>query len=268
MSTIVFDGDETLWFSLHTYDGAMFEFLQYLHTVALPPHTPVNGDYTYHHYKKFESRNAEAVNPDTLEPWGIQRGRVAKSMVDTYHLVCWDIKRTRGIDVYDKEHERHIHDVIGDRPFDASRHPWAPGAEDMLDELSKSGHTLCVLTKYDQDTWAGGRAAALRVERFFKPENVLAIHGRKTADHFRQVSRAKRIKENGDFITVGNSKDDLIMVTEEDDKAWRGFFVAIPTTSPIESESGEVPRLSSPPIKHPRVVTVKKVTDILDYLRA
>ena len=41
MSTIVFDGDETLWFSTQEYDSARFEFLLYLHSTALPPHTPV-----------------------------------------------------------------------------------------------------------------------------------------------------------------------------------------------------------------------------------
>ncbi len=266
MSTIVFDGDETLWFSLHTYDGAMFEFLHYLHGTALPAHTPVNGDYTYHLYnKRFERMNADAINPDTMEPWGIQRGRVAKSMVDTYQRVCYEIKNTRGIDVYDKKHETHIN-KIGDKPFEATRHPWAPGAREMLEELIKLGHTVCVLTKYDQDTWRNERAAVLEVAKFFKPENIRAIHGRKTPDDFRRVAGV-RANDATDYITVGNSKDDLIMVTEVDDKSWRGFFVAIPTTSPIESESSDIPRLTSAPVKHPRIVTVKKVTDILDHLR-
>jgi phosphoglycolate phosphatase-like HAD superfamily hydrolase len=255
MSTIVFDGDETLWFSAQEYDSACFEFLLYLHSTALPPHTPVSGDYTYNLYAKhFEKINAKTG--------GIKRGRVAKSMVDTYRFVCSEIQKTRGIDVYNKKHEDHVW-KIGDKPFDVTKHPWAPGAEKMLEELVKRGHTLCVLTKYDQETWHKEKAIALDVHRFVKTENILAIHDRKTPEHFLQVSRAHE-KGNEDFITVGNSKDDLIMVTEVENKLWRGFYIAIPTTSPMESESDADWQLPLPSIDHPRVVTVKNVTDILD----
>lgn len=139
---LVFDGDDTLWYVEYLYSQAYADFFSFLYG-KLGYYVP-NLHFMYRVFFEVEDRN--------IPIWGVRRGRVAESMVETYQLICEYARKKWGCDVYDQEVELKIR-TIGDQPFDLAKHVWVPDAEAVLGELFRRGSTLCLLTKYDRDIW-------------------------------------------------------------------------------------------------------------------
>ena len=249
----VFDGDDTLWYSEYTYSQAYADFFAFLYE-KLGYRVP-NIHFIYKVFSHIEDRNVPL--------WGVKRGRVAESMVETYELVCKYARKKWGQDVYDPKIEEEIR-KIGDQPFDLTKHVWAPDAESTLTELLRRGHALRLLTKYDSQLWPE-KAAILRAERFFANGHVVTIHGKKELPHFEQFF------SNSDFshaYAVGNSASDLVPAMCDGDHRWSGFYVPLPTSVP-ELEIGSKPTASNfnpMSIDHPCVVTLGCLSEIFRYI--
>lgn len=251
MSTVVFDGDDTLWNAEWKYSQACADFFSFLYT-ALGRHVP-NLHFIYKVFFDHEDRNGKTL--------GIRRGRVALSMQETYQDICEWVKNYGGQDVYRKEHVERIK-TIGDQPFDVTQHHWIPGAEQTLQELLNRGHELCLLTKYDRNMWPQ-KAAALRTDRFFSSDRTLTVDGRKEIKDFLAISRAAQ-KPGQTLFTVGNSEGDLIAAQALEN--WRGFYIPLASSVPLEKDTRPKGQLFEPtPIDHPRVTSLKSITEILQH---
>jgi len=249
----VFDGDDTLWYVEWKYSQAVADFFSYLYKI-LREHMP-NFHFLQQIFFALDEKNSKS--------WGIKRGRVAESMLETYRMICQMVKKQTGQDIQSPEHEARIR-FIGDQPFDVQEHHWIPGAEEMLEELLKKGHTPCLLTKYDRGTWPE-KATQLRLSRFIPDEHILVVEGRKRVEDFWRVAEAAGADDSCPLYTVGNSEGDMIPV--EAHERWNGFYIPLPSTVPLERDTRPTGEDFTPaPYNHPRVKTLKSIRELVDYL--
>ena len=176
-------------------------------------------------------------------------------MLDTHRLICDMFMESSGVDLWSAKDATRIAQ-IANQPFDYNRHPWLPGAEDVLSALLARGVKLCLLTSYDEEIWPE-RAKFLRMDRFFDPESVLAIPGKKTPADFLHVSKIGDDPDVAAFA-IGNRGTDLCAV--RDDSRWRGLLIPVPSTVPDQDEI----ELAD----HPRVTVLKSISEVLNHIPA
>lgn len=248
----VFDGDDTLWYVEWKYSQAYADFFSYLYR-AIRNYVP-NIHFIYKTFCAVEERNASR--------FGIRRERVAESMVETYRQICAWVKNLQNKDIYDKTHEYRIR-AIGDQPFDVRECQWIPGAEEALQDLQDRGHTLCLLTKYDRETWPE-KADILRASRFFRPECIRVVEKRKELQDFASLAVAASATGDRAIYTVGNSEGDMLPVTS--DERWYGFYIPLPSSVPLEHDTKPLDESFAPtPYNHSRVITLRSITELSQY---
>lgn len=253
MSTFVFDGDDTLWDVEYLYSQCYADFLSFIYK-ALGRYVP-NLHFVYQVFFDNEDKN--------IKTWGVRRGRVAQSMIETYRQICDWVKEYSGADLYQESHETELR-RIGDQPFDVSKHRWIPGAEEVLYALRREGHTLCLLSKYDRTVWPE-KAEILDTGRFFETETIQLVDHRKRPEDFEDLL-LRVDRTNSPAFTVGNGEGDMVPVSADTGERWHGFYVPIVSSSPTEKDTRPTERGFNPKqIVHSRIKTLRSIRDIFHH---
>lgn len=253
MSVMIFDGDDTLWHVEWRYSQAYADFFAFLYRVL--GHYVPDLHSVYQVFFAIEGRNAKT--------YGVNRGRVAASMLETYHKVAEEVEHHLGDRVRSAKHEDEIR-RIGDIPFDVSKHYWSDGAEQVLAELAARGHTLCLLTKYDQNVWPE-KAQHLGTKRFFADDHIVCVSGRKTPGDFEDLANYAGASSLEMRYTVGNSEGDMVPVLHGDQ--WFGFYIPRMSTVLLENDKRPADVFFSPAqYEHKRVRTLPNLPSILSHL--
>ncbi len=251
-ATLVFDADDTLLATSWTYDAAYCSFFEYLYRI-MPGRVPCLHDV----YERFIQIEAE------LAPsWGIKRGRVAESMATLYQEICDWIKERYGESVYRFGYEKKIRE-IGDTPFHYQNHTWLPEVKETLLELKRRGHVLCLLTSYDTGLFPE-RSKFLGFCEFFEPKRVMSINRKKTSSDFIEVS-GWQPNSDSRFFSIGNGESDIRPVLDISEN-WHGVYIPFRTTSPFFNRSDGKVKFDAKPFDHPKVITVRKFSELLKHL--
>ena len=251
MATFVLDADDTLWMNEWQYSKAKADFLAFLYDRLgdrMPNITSVLTKYS-------------SIDATLGKEMGVRRGRVARTMVETYLAICQWSEERFGKVAWNKGDEEAIRQ-IGDQPFDYTKLRWTAGAKEVLDTLKEAGHTLCLLSSYDSNVFPA-RADFMGIDKFFAPERIRTAELGKTREDFIAVSGWTPESEDI-FVSVGNGEKDMRIPVEISEN-WRGVYVPYGSTSPTFSHS-EQADFTPPPIEHPRIITVDSIYGVLGLL--
>ncbi|MBI2637666.1 MAG: HAD family hydrolase [Candidatus Sungbacteria bacterium] len=254
-NVFVFDGDDTLWMNEWQYSEAYANYFSYL-------------------YKIFEGKTPALhliweryflIESELYKEWGVKKGRVAEAMVKMYHDLCKRVKFEYGEDEYRFEHEENIRE-IGDQPFQYERIVWNTGAQDVLRQLRRDGHTVCFLSSFDKEVFPH-KAGFLKLYDFFDKKNVHITEFKKTKEDFITASGWKKefAELNCDWYAVGNGESDVRPALEISER-WRGIYIPHGSTSQYFRGKRGMDYWTSTSIGHPRAVTIRSISELFTVI--
>lgn len=253
-SVWVFDIDDTLAMNEWQYSAAFAHFFHYLYqnfTWMMPNFNDVQ--------KTFKE-----IDEQLFISYGINRGRVAESMLKTYEEICNWIEGRWGINARNQNHEREIA-AIGDSPFEFTRMEMLNNAKIILGKLKSRGDKLCCLSSYDKQVFPQ-KAKFLKLYAYFKKKNIKLLPGKKTTADFIEASGWKPELDNQcHWHVVGNGPSDVLPAMQISEN-WRGFYIPHGSTSALFKNDAACKRFTPCPIDHPRIITLRDIKDILNYI--
>jgi phosphoglycolate phosphatase-like HAD superfamily hydrolase len=247
-SVFVFDVDDTLGRLARLYDLAYLEYFTAIYTFF-----PAKIPCLHSVYRKFFE-----IDKENSGIYGIQRGRIAASMIDSYRSICdW-----LGQD-YDLDHEDEVRE-IGDKPFKLREWQWIEAAKQTLKKLKGQGHKLCALSSYEESLF-WDKVRIIGLDSYIEHGNMLPVHFQKTKEDFIKVSGWSLDIEDkyAGWCTVGNGESDIKPALEISNK-WVGFYIGHKTTSPYFNNSDS--EYDAKPMDDPRVVNLKSIIQIFDHI--
>ncbi len=254
LSVRVIDFDDTGAMNEWQYSAAFAHFFHYLYV-----------NFTWMMPNLWDVRDTwKEIDDGLFAEYGVNKGRVAKSMLLTYEEVCKWIEYRWEVNVRSEVHEKEIQN-IGDSPFDFTRMQLLENAKLVLTELRSRGDKLCCLSSYDQNVFPD-KARFLKIYDYF--HFVKLVKGKKRAEDFIEVSGwTPELDDKYSWYAIGNGPGDILPAMEISDN-WRGFYIPHGSTSALfkHDTKDNKNRFIPPPIDHPRVVTVRDIKDILKYI--
>lgn len=253
-SVWVFDVDDTLGMNEWQYSAAFAEFYHYLYSNfrwMMP-----NFNAVYSMLKKIDS--------ELFYSYGVNRGRIAESMAQTYEEVCKWIEYRWGKNIRHRDHERQIR-AIGDLPFAFTEMELLNNAKFVLHELKSRDDKLCCLSSYDKKIFPL-KAKFLGLDSFFNVSDVRLTQGKKTTADFIEVSGwTQELDRYYEWYVVGNGPGDILPAMEISEN-WRGFYVPHGSTSAFFKDDSELNFFIPPPIDNFKVKSLRDIEEILNYI--
>lgn len=251
-----FDLDDTVIPNTYTYNKPMIDFVVYL-TKLFAKRIPSLGTIAVFH-QDIDLALGKETNPRTGELYGFGRDRFPDSLANTYRVLC-----ENGFGVYDEGVAQVCRD-IGMQAFDEANYKetgFSPGAEDVLNFLTKRKHRLVLVTKGDE--WVQNKKIdALDLRRWFRD---IFIVPQKTPEVYREIVSSLRDADRRAHrrqcdaqktLVIGNSFHSDIKPGL--DIGMSGIFVPCPTWKAERIDKGRLSRN-----ERRRLIETPKIIDII-----